>query len=74
MEATQALTESALEASDIHMEDDNDENAHPRKLIGVLLLEEEHKEYNIFQGDIISIGRDPENCQVIIDNKVRNII
>ena len=68
MEATQAL-DFALANSDISREDTNDNN--PKKLVGILQVDEDQKEYNAFQGDVISIGRDPENCQVILENKVR---
>ena len=70
MEATQAL-DFALDSSDISREDTNENDNNPKKLVGVLQIEEDQKEYNAFQGDVISIGRDPENCQVILENKVR---
>lgn len=68
MEATQILSDSALDDSEI-LERENDKDNHVKKLIGVLLFDDK-KEWDIFQGDTISIGRDPENCQVTIDNKV----
>ena len=59
MEATQLL-EGALDESLPYYSAEDDENNFPKKLIGVMIIEE-NKEYNVFQGDTISIGRDPEN-------------
>ena len=68
MEATQLL-EGALDESLPYYSAEDDENNFPKKLIGVMIIEE-NKEYNVFQGDTISIGRDPENCNIVLDNKV----
>ena len=69
MEATQALN-FALDNSELSREDESNNGNHPKILVGVLQLEEDQNQYNIFQGDTISIGRDPENCQVVLENKV----
>ena len=68
MEATQLL-EGALDESLPYYSAEDDENNFPKKLIGVMIIEE-NNEYNVFQGDTISIGRDPENCNIVLENKV----
>ena len=76
MEATQLL-DSALDESETHYfsaEDEDERNNCPKKLIGILRIEENDKEYDIFQGDTISIGRDPENCNIVHENKVSEIV
>ena len=70
MEATQLLDDTSLDSSEIVQDDSNDKGNCHKKLIGVLLFNEIQKEFNVFQGDIISLGRDPENCQIAIENKV----
>ena len=72
MEETQLL-DSALDESETHYfsaEDEDEKKNFPKKLIGVLVFEENGKEYDIFQGDTVSVGRDPENCQIVLENKV----
>ena len=67
MEATQLLdtNESVDEGSD-------NNSSLRRKLVGILQVDG-LEDYNIFQGDAISIGRDPENCHIVLDNKVKLI-
>ena len=67
MEATQALdfTDDNLEESS-----DNDGSVR-KKLVGIIQVDELKQDYSIFQGDAISIGRDPENCHIVLDNKVK---
>ena len=75
MEATQLL-DSALDESETHYysaEEEDERNYCPKKLIGILKIEENDQEYDIFQGDTISIGRDPENCNIVQENKVSRI-
>ena len=70
MEATQLLSESALDESEAFLGNETDKNI-TKRLVGVLVFDDDdHNEINIFQGDTISIGRDPEKCQVMVDNKV----
>jgi len=78
MEATQLL-DNTLDKSETYLsaEDDNDGNNCPKKIIGVLCIEE-NKQYDICQGDTICIGRDPENCNIVLENKkhhqmIRNV-
>ena len=76
MEETQLLT-SALDESETHYfsaEDEDERNNCPKKIIGIIRIAENDKEYDIFQGDTISIGRDPENCNIVLENKVSLII
>ena len=75
MEETQLLT-SALDESETHYfsaEDEDERNNCPKKIIGIIRIAENDKEYDIFQGDTISIGRDPENCNIVQENKVSKI-
>ena len=44
----------------------------PKKLIGMMNFVEENQKCWIFEGDTISIGRDPEYCQVVLQNQVSN--
>jgi hypothetical protein len=69
MEATQLLSDSALDESELFLANETDRD-NTKKLIGVLVFDDDQNEINIFQGDTISIGRDPEKCQVMVDNKV----
>ena len=71
MEATQLL-DNTLDKSETYLsaEDDDDRNNCPKKIIGVLCIEENDKQYDICQGDTICIGRDPENCNIVLENKV----
>ena len=69
MEATQLLSDSALDETKTFLENET-EKENTKRLIGVLVFDNDQNEINIFQGDTISIGRDPEKCQVMVDNKV----
>ena len=72
MEATQLL-DSSLDESETNYfgaeEEDENENG-SKKVIGALVFDESGKEFDILQGDTISIGRDPESCQIVLENKV----
>ena len=44
----------------------------PKKLIGMMNFREENQKCWIYEGDTISIGRDPEYCQFVLQNQVSN--
>ena len=69
MEATQAI-DFSLDSSELCKDDHDTSGNHPKRIVGVLQFDEDQLEYNAFQGDIIKIGRDSENCQVVLENKV----
>ena len=72
MDATQLL-DSSLDESETHYfgaEDEHENKNGSKKVIGALVFDESGKEFDINQGDTISIGRDPENCQIVQENKV----
>lgn len=72
MEATQILTDTSLDDSVMLLENEDDKDA-PKRLIGVLVFDN-GKEFPVFKGDNISVGRDPEHCQIVIDDKVSSLI
>ena len=45
----------------------------PKRLVGMINFEEDDRKFWIFQGDVISIGRDPEQCQIVLQNKVSSV-
>ena len=73
MEATQAI-DFALDSTQDTTNEGASGHIVPKKLIGIIKFEEEHKEYSIFQGDTIFIGRDPEHCQIVLQSKVSTIV
>ena len=69
MEETQEIARLSVSSSE-----GNSGEFIPKKLIGIIKFEEEDKEYSIFQGDTIFIGRDPEHCQIVLQSKVSTIV
>ena len=77
---TQVVNDSPDSTKEITMEDDGTgivqdhggDNV-PKRLIGMINFEEDDKKFWIFQGDIVSIGRDPEQCQIVIQNEVSRL-
>ena len=69
MEATQAIDFTLDSTQDVTVEGGSSGNG-SKKLIASINFDKEHREYNVFQGDTISIGRDPEACQIVFQNKV----
>ena len=72
IEATQAI-DFALDSTQDTTTESASGHIVPKKLIGVIKFEED-KEYSIFQGDTIFIGRDPEHCQIVLQSKVSSIV
>ena len=72
MEATQILSDISLDDSVTLLENEDDKDT-PKRLMGVLLFDD-GKEFPVFKGDNISIGRDPEECQIVVDDKVSRLI